>query len=184
MKGMLSTAHRLGKLLSCKSLADITSYHIPSLDPALSIEDGYKIWEIYGQSTLDPESVPIVELAKEGVVELEKSQKQLTIVTARSDDEIWKKPRTMSWIGYHFPMIRSVHFVNHFTKDHRPKSEVCISYDITLLIDDSIENARDICDAGISMILLEKPWNRMVEFEHPLLYRAKNWKEIITSLEK
>ena len=52
------------------------------------------------------------------------------------------------------------------------------------MIDDHIENARDLCREGISMILLEKPWNRNEDFEHPLLYRAKNWQEIIKSLEK
>lgn len=50
------------------------------------------------------------------------------------------------------------------------------------MIDDSFENARDLVENGISCILLEKPWNRKESFNHPLLYRAKDWAEIIESL--
>lgn len=56
---------------------------------------------------------------------------------------------------------------------------VCKDYDITLMIDDAIENAYELCDAGIYTILLEKPWNRDIVYEHPLLTRVKHWGEII-----
>lgn len=50
------------------------------------------------------------------------------------------------------------------------------------MIDDAMENAHELTMNGISCILLEKPWNRHVEFEHPLLYRVKNWNEISDSI--
>lgn len=50
------------------------------------------------------------------------------------------------------------------------------------MIDDAMENAHELCKNGIACILLEKPWNRDVDFEHPLLYRVKNWEEILYSL--
>lgn len=55
---------------------------------------------------------------------------------------------------------------------------------ITLMIDDALHNAEDLVNNQITCILLEKPWNRHSDFSHPLLYRAKNWEEIIESLQK
>ena len=182
--GMLEEAHRQGKLLSVRSLEDITKYDFPWLDPTLTEADSSYVWECYGQNTLNPLSVPVVPGARMGVEIFVKGGKNISVITARSDDITWKKPRTLDWIWTHFPEIQNVYFVNHFSKDARPKSEVCKNQNISLMIDDHIENARDLCSQGISMILLEKPWNRNEDFEHPLLYKAKDWKEIITSLEK
>lgn len=58
--GMLEIAHAQGKLLSIRSLEDITKYDFPGLDPTLTEADSNHVWECYGQSTLDPLSVPIV----------------------------------------------------------------------------------------------------------------------------
>ncbi len=182
--GMLEIAHAQGKLLSIRSLEDITKYDFPGLDPTLTEVDSNHVWECYGQSTLDPLSVPIVPGALLWVELLEKRGVTLSVITARSDDQEWKKPRTLDWVSTHFPRIEDIHFVNHFSKDARPKSEVCKASGITLMIDDHTENARDLCGHGISIILLEKPWNRNDLFEHPLLYRAKDWNEIIQSLQK
>lgn len=91
---------------------------------------------------------------------------------------------TTEWVSYHFPhlTLEDLHFVNHYSTESLPKSVVCKNLGITLLIDDHIDNARDMVDAGLSMILLEKPWNRDIIFEHPSLYRVKNWQEIIDNL--
>jgi uncharacterized HAD superfamily protein len=85
--------------------------------------------------------------------------------------------RTKNWVHHHFPKIADseIHFVNHFTVDSKPKSEVCREYDITLMIDDSFENAEDLASAGITTILLEKPWNKNQSIIHPLVHRVKNW---------
>ena len=50
------------------------------------------------------------------------------------------------------------------------------------MIDDHIENARDLAANNIVTILLEKPWNRDHIINHPLVYRVKDWQEIIESL--
>ncbi len=91
---------------------------------------------------------------------------------------------TIEWVSYHFPHISlsDLHFVNHYSSESLPKSSVCKNLGITLLIDDHIDNARDMIDAGLSVILLEKPWNRDIIFDHPNLYRVKNWQEIIDNL--
>ena len=91
---------------------------------------------------------------------------------------------TLDWLRYHFPQISedNLHFVHHYSDESLPKSTVCKNLGITLLVDDHIDNARDMTDAGLSMILLEKPWNRDIVLDHPNLYRVKNWQEIIDNL--
>lgn len=117
---------------------------------------------------------------------LKSGKKEYSIITARNGHDPIKKKRTIEWLKYYFPEIpeEQIHFVNHYIDEARPKSDVCKSFGISLMIDDHIENARDLCEKGITMILLEKPWNRNEHFEHPLLYRAKDWQEIIVSLQK
>lgn len=51
------------------------------------------------------------------------------------------------------------------------------------MIDDSIENVYDLVEHGIHCLLLEKPWNRDIAFEHPLLTRVKDWEEIMKLME-
>ena len=87
-------------------------------------------------------------------------------------------------MGVHFPFIQEddIHFVNHFSTDAIPKSTVCKQIGVSLMIDDALENVGELCQSGIECILLEKPWNRDIIFDHPLLYRVKNWEEIIATL--
>jgi uncharacterized HAD superfamily protein len=117
---------------------------------------------------------------------LRKAGKDISIVTARSDKEKWKVDRTILWVRSHFAFLgdTNIHFVNHSTNDARPKSHVCKKVGITLMIDDAFENAYELSHEGIACILLEKPWNRNADRDHSLIYRAKNWQEIIDSLQK
>ena len=62
--GMLEEAHRQNKLLSIRSLEDVTKYDFPGLDPSLTEADSNFVWESYGKRTVDPQSIPIVEDAK------------------------------------------------------------------------------------------------------------------------
>ena len=54
---------------------------------------------------------------------------------------------------------------------------------MTLLIDDHIGNAQDLAQAGLTTIILDRPWNRHIEFQHPFVYRVKDWQEIIHHLQ-
>lgn len=115
---------------------------------------------------------------------LERQEKILFCITARN--EIHHQEETLAWTKIHFPNIQEDHifFANHSTKDHTPKSLLCQKINITLMIDDAIHNAEDLVNNGIVCILIEKPWNRNSDFSHPLLYRVKDWWEIIESLKK
>jgi 5'(3')-deoxyribonucleotidase len=183
MSGMLAYAHSIGELSHLSSLEQIKSHDASGLGSHITTEEAISLWEGYGKSTPTPQSVDPIEGSIEWVRLLRERGKDISIVTARSDQESWKVDRTHRWIRSHFAFLdeSDIHFVNHFSQDARPKSVVCAEKGISLMVDDALENAYELCKNGIVCILLEKPWNRK-DFEHPLLYRARDWQEIINSL--
>lgn len=183
--GLLDHSHRQWKLLSISDFEAITSYDFSDIDPNISREEARNAWESYGKSTMDPVLVPNLPYTKEGVLQLIEKWKKISIVTARSDREAWKVERTKKWIETYFPEIWSdnITFVNHFSEGSLPKSHACKNAGITLHIDDSLEVAYDLSSAWIYCILLDKPWNRNTDFNHPLVHRVADWKEIIDNLE-
>ena len=184
MSGMLEYSHSIGKLLHITHLDQIHKHDTSWLGSDITPEEAIALWEGYGKSTPHPYDVLPIEDALEGVRKLHEIGKNIAIVTARSDKEPWKVERTHLWVRWHLGFLAHdrIYFVNHFSEDARPKSEICKKMYISLMIDDAMENAYELVRNDISCILLEKPWNRDVEFDHPLLYRAKNWKEITDSL--
>lgn len=184
--GFLENAHKLWLLTNCLTIEDIHNHDIYEVSSHnITLEQVSFIWEKFGEVTSDPRSVPIVPFAREGFQLMKQKNIQLSVITARNDTDPLKKRRTLDWLGYHFPEIgeTDISFVNHYHRDARPKSEVCKAKWVTLLIDDHIGNAQDLALAGLSTIILDRPWNRHVEFEHPLVYRVKDWQEIIHHLE-
>lgn len=43
------------------------------------------------------------------------------------------------------------------------------------MIDDGLHNAIDLAENNIECILIDRPWNRKKEAEHPLIHRIYNW---------
>jgi hypothetical protein len=144
-----------------------------------------RIWYEYIVSTPDPQDVAMINHARDGVELFYRHEKKCSIVTARSSQDSVRLERTLRWIERYFHEIprERIHFVDHFSPTARPKSEICLREGITLCVDDSMDVARDLVDHGISVILLEKPWNRSIDYTHPLLYRASHWMEIIDNIE-
>jgi hypothetical protein len=186
VSGMLEYAWSINQLTHITSIEEIEKYDASWLGGHITPEEVMKIWEWYGKNTQNPDDVTPIEWALEWVRGLHNLGKMLSIITARSDHESWKTERTTRWVRSHFAFLDDapIYFVNHFSTDARPKSEVCKEISVSLMIDDAMENAHELCSAWISCILLEKPWNRYADFEHPLLYRAKDWYEILDSLKK
>jgi uncharacterized HAD superfamily protein len=111
------------------------------------------------------------------------ADKQFSIVTARND--LLQKISVEHWVQENYPMIPKdqIYFANHIFGESRPKSQICKDKNITLFIDDAIHNAQDLVTSGIPCILLEKPWNRDIEYDHPLLYRVKDWNTLSQALQ-
>ena len=181
---LIAYAQSRWQLLHIRSIEDIRKHDASWLGSDITPEEVSDLWEGYGRSTLSPRDVAPVEYAIEGVKELYESGKTLSIITARSSHEPWKVERTLRWVRWYFAYIEDadIHFVNHFTDEMKPKSEVCHEIWVSIMIDDSMENAHELCLSGIACILMEKPWNRDIIFDHPLLYRVHSWQEIIDSL--
>ena len=174
-----------GKLLACKDIEDIRLHDI-YLDERYRItkDEVVTLWQWFGSTILDPSQILPVRLSREWVDTLKKYDKQYSLITARNGNDPIKKQGTLAWIEKYFSEIlpSKVFFVNHYVDGALPKSEVCKIQWITLMIDDHIANAQDLCEHGIACILLEKSWNRHETFDHPLLYRVQDWQEIIDSL--
>lgn len=164
-----------------KDFSEITEHNfadIPNTEITQAINDS--CWDAFESSTTVMEALPI-RGSQEGVRILRKKHKRLFIVTARAPDTK-RKENTYRWLREYFPHFPKSHiyFTNGDAVDSIPKSEICRDLGITLLIDDNMENAMDAVTQGITCILLEKPWNREKKYVHPLLYRVKNWEEIIS----
>lgn len=164
-----------------KDFSEITEHNfadIPNTGITQAINDS--CWDAFESSKKVMEALPIPG-SQEGIDMLLKQQKELWIITARRSDTK-RKENTYRWLETYFPRFQPSHvyFTDGDTMAAIPKSQICRDLGITLLIDDNMENAIDAVTHGITCILPEKPWNREKKYVHPLLYRVKNWKEILS----
>ena len=136
---------------------------------------------LYWASHLLDQCIP-VDGSQDGANTLMQAGKILSIVTARNDTD--HRDDTQKWVSKHFPDIFDdrIFFANHLRDGHASKSSFCHQHHITLMIDDGLHNAIDLAENGIACILLDRPWNRNDEVNHQLIYRVKNWQEIIDNL--
>ncbi len=106
---------------------------------------------------------------------------KLFIVTARQDKV---SKLTQDWIDVHFPNIfEEIHFTNHANLEKRRlKSEIAKEIGINIFIDDSLDNAYDLSDAGIPVLLFDTPWNQIEKLPE-LITRVYSWKEILEKLK-
>jgi 5'(3')-deoxyribonucleotidase len=148
--GMLRVAHSRKKLLHCSSI-DAFFIHDIYEDPFFEVskEDVFDIWHEYNMRTKKPTDTDLVDGASAGMACLLNTGLQCSIVTARNGNDPLKRKITNDWVHHYFPRIAldDIHFVNHYSDEALPKSVVCKNLGITLLIDDHIDNARDITSA-------------------------------------
>ena len=112
------------------------------------------------------------------VVQKLKENNELFVVTSRPN---YIQEETFEQIAKHFSNIFSEVFFssNHYTKaknSGRTKAEICYDLGVSLLIDDSLEYAKQCVEKGINTILLDSPWNQNGNLEG--ITRVNNWKEV------
>ncbi len=120
-----------------------------------------------------------VEGAVEGVKALDKNHR-LFIVTSRPKEI---REMTLRWLDLHFPnMFNDVYFINHFqgTGKKRTKGEICRELGVQVFVDDVLEYAQTISDAGIPVLLYDTPWNQGETGS--LMTRVYSWPEIVSKL--
>ncbi|GAB0175179.1 MAG: hypothetical protein HHAS10_10580 [Candidatus Altimarinota bacterium] len=176
----LEDFHKMGKMLAFQDISQITEFNWQELDGCdITEEEFLTYWRMHNLKGILP-----VEDSIDGIFKLSEKGKLLHVITARNESD--HGTDTHEWLGTYFPEIHPthIHFVNHISKNSLPKSGLCKSYNISLLIDDGLHNALDVATKGISCILINKPWNQKSFDPHLPIYRVNSWKEIIQSLNR
>ena len=140
---------------------DITSYEIYEVEKIwLTKEEAIQTFYSFFESPEYFQTQP-VSGAYEKLYERKQAWHTLFVVTAR------KKPheeQTRKRVESHFPWIFSDYlFMNIYTENEIPKSQLCKEKWIQLLIDDSVMNLHDMNWVWMPWFLLDKPWNQWVE---------------------
>lgn len=137
--------------------SDITSYYLRDVGKCKMTKEEW-IEQFFSFFASDEffETKP-VEWALKKLKQLKSDWNKLYVVTARAEQF---KDKTIKRVDIHFPWIFSWFlFMNQFKENEVPKSKLCKDLWIEILIDDSVNNIRDINKAWIPWILLNKPWN-------------------------
>jgi 5'(3')-deoxyribonucleotidase len=174
----LEKLHSMNKMKSIKTFEHITSFDwtdFPECD--MTHDELVNFWKSHHLHGVQP-----VHGSIDSIFTLFQYQKYLHVVTARNEHD--HRRDTENWLKIYFPEIHpsNIHFANHFARDNQKKSTICKSIGVTLRIDDGLHNALDLAENHIECILLDKPWNRREESNHPLIHRVYTWQEIIDNL--
>ncbi len=154
----------------------------------------YNYWEIWGGTKNDEvefiknfyktdfvKNTKPVAGAYEALLELKKLGYQFCIITGRSD--VYKE-QTLEWINQCYPNIFSdTFFANTFKLDKstRKKSDICKSLNIKILIEDDSFHIADCTSEGITVLVLDCPWNKSANYENSI--RLYSWEEISKNIQ-
>lgn len=149
--------------------SDIVSYDLSEVEKIwISLDEAIKIFHSFFESPEYRETLP-VSGAYEKLYERKQSENILYVVTARNKPY---EEQTRRWVEMHFPWIFSDFlFMNQYTENEIPKSQLCIQKWIQILIDDNVKNIYDMNSVWIPCFLLNKPRNQW-EDNSELLHRV------------
>lgn len=136
----LKDFHAMGKMLAFQDISQITSFDWQEIEGCdISPEEFLTYWRMHTLEQILP-----IEDSIDGIYTLSQYGKFLHVITARNQSD--HGTDTERWLEKYFPEIHPshVHFVNHVSKNSLPKSSICKSYKISLLIDDGLHNALDV----------------------------------------
>jgi len=153
----------------------------------------YEFWKIWGGTEkgmareIDEfykshyfENIKPIPGSKIGVNVLSKKH-DLKIITARQN---YIADKTKKWLNNHFAnKFSEIHFANHYSPIGKSikKSEICLKLDIDLVIEDSLEYAKDCISVGKNVLLFDCPWNQSEKLPKNIK-RVYSWKEIVESI--
>jgi len=149
--------------------SDISSYEIYEVEKVwLTKEEAIQTFYWFFESPEYYQTQP-VSWAYEKLYERKQQWHKLFVVTARNKPY---EEQTKKRVETHFPWIFSDYlFMNIYTENEIPKSQLCKDKWIQVLIDDSVSNIRDMNSVWMPCFLLDKPWNQWVE-DTQLLHRV------------
>lgn len=118
-----------------------------------------RVMEFYDSG--DFANMSLVDGAREGIRLLNGRGHNLVAVTARLKVV---EESTLSWLGKNFGHdIPEAHFShNHYAGmgGALTKPEICQQLGIGLIVEDSMDYARQCAEVGIPVVLLDRPWNQ------------------------
>jgi uncharacterized HAD superfamily protein len=140
-----------------------------------------RIEEFYDSLTF--EELKPVEGAIDAIEYL--SQKyELIIITSRPKNV---SEHTIKWLKRHFPeKFKNVHFAYNpyiSESEQKTKSDIASENEIDLFIEDNIDLATGVAGNGITVYLIDAPWNQSGTL-HENITRVYSWKEILERIEK
>jgi len=120
--------------------------------------------------------------AVEAVSTLARSH-QLHVVTSRWGPLV---EVTVIWLNWHFSnSIAETHYSrtshrNPFNGTAHDKPEICRQIGSSVIIEDCPNHARNCLSAGMSVVLLDRPWNQ--ELADGNLIRAASWSNVLEAI--
>ncbi len=149
----------------------------------VSEEEVEKRMELF-YSSGDALNIEVVKGAAKGVDELLKSGYEVHVITARP---LMAKDLTLKWLNEHFPdKFKGIHFgFNPYLKasTQPAKAEICHEIGARVLVDDSLVNAASCAKEGITVLLMDAPWNQIETLPKNVI-RVKSWEEILEKMDK
>jgi len=152
----------------------------------------YKWWPVWGISKEEAialvdefhkahnlEDIKLAEGAIESISDLLNRSYELFIITARP---VRFRNKIEEWIKHHLKTnkIKLIHAGDFHKGQAATKAEICNKEGIKLLLEDSGETALDCAEKGVSVILFDKPWNKL--YNHKKIKRVKNWHEAMNAI--
>lgn len=158
----------------------VLSYYLHQAFDTDKVEMGIRFAEFQSLRLL--ERIKPAKGAIEGIKKLIEMGFVPHFVTARPKTI---EKETREWLKKHF---KNIDFPIHFThpasgKPKLKKSEICKSIGAKILIDDHMENALDCAENGITVYLIDAPWNQSESLPENVI-RVKSWKEILNRINQ
>jgi len=179
-------------------IEDITSYFIWEVGIGRTKEEAINFFREFYDS-LEFDEMPLVEGAREGVLELSRlSGRFVEVVTSRPLEFRVKT------IGLIRRRLSDAHLTLHYSSDFHNnangmKAEICQALELDYYAEDCFAYARDIAQRGIRVLLRRRPWNENewrklraekeskngngAKYSRGGIIPIKNWQEILDEIK-
>lgn len=157
---------------------DISDYYIFNIKKyKLSQEDAVRYFRNFYDQTQSNDDIPAIKGSVDWLKRLKKNWWKIVIVTARREEI---RDITISRLDHHFPWLwDDILFASHFTDKQINKSELCKQHWINIMIEDNMDYAIEMANAGIKMYLIDRPWNQKFNPEiHKGITKFYDWREL------
>lgn len=151
---------------------DIRSWHLEHLWGCSEAEAVRRVAEWFDSPSHD--TVMPLPGAQAAIARLA-IKRELCVISGRpscTQEKSEQMVRRHFWASF----AAGVHLTDQFGERRRSKGDVCRELGVTHYVEDSPTHARDLLAAGVTVLLLDKPWNR--EFAHEDIIRVYSWAEV------